>query len=71
VANPKSRWSSYAPPVPLLAYAYTADALSRASTEELLLELRRRIIRPRDGRYDTWDDWDEGLEPHGYWSEEN
>ena len=27
---------------------FSTDALSRASTEELLLELRRRIIAPRD-----------------------
>ena len=33
------------------------NALSQASTEELLLELRRRIIAPRDRRHDTWDDW--------------
>jgi hypothetical protein len=32
------------------------------STEELL-ELRRRIIAPRD----TWDDWNGGLDPHGDW----
>ena len=32
------------------------DALSRAATEELLLELRRRIIAPRDRRHDIWDD---------------
>ena len=32
-----------------------ADALSRASTEELLLELRRRIITPREAR-DVWED---------------
>ena len=51
-------------------YAYTADALSRASTEELLLELRRRIIRPRDRRHDTWDDWSDGLDAQGYWPEE-
>lgn len=51
--------------------SYTSDALSRASTEELLLELRRRIIRTPDRRHQTWDDWDEGLEPQGYWSEEN
>lgn len=49
--------------------SYTADALSRASTEELLLELRRRIIRPRDRRRDTWDEWD-GLDSRGDWSEE-
>jgi hypothetical protein len=36
----------------------TDDALAGASTEELLLELRRRIIRPRNRRRDTWDDWD-------------
>jgi hypothetical protein len=40
----------------------TGDALARASTEELLLELRRRIIRPRDRRRDTWDD---GLDSRG------
>ena len=33
----------------------TSDALSRTLTEELLLELRRRIIRPRDRRRETWD----------------
>ena len=48
----------------------TEDALADASTEELLLELRRRIIRPRNRRRDTWDDWDDGLEPQGYWPEE-
>jgi len=46
-----------------------ADALSRASTEELLLELRRRIIAPRERRHNTRDDWD-GLDPHGDWPEE-
>ena len=51
--------------------AHTAtEAPSRASTEELLLELRRRIIAPRDRRHDTWDDWDSGLDPHGDWPEE-
>jgi hypothetical protein len=55
------------PPAPL-SHAST-DALSPASTEELLLELRRRTIRPRERRYDTWDDW-EGFNPQGYWSEE-
>jgi hypothetical protein len=48
----------------------TDDALADASTEELLLELRRRIIRPRNRRRDSWDDWDDGLEPQGYWPEE-
>jgi hypothetical protein len=50
--------------------SYTTDALSRASTEELLLELRRRIIQPRRRRHETWDDWDDGLEPQSYWPEE-
>jgi hypothetical protein len=50
--------------------SYTTDALSRASTEELLLELRRRIIQPRRRRQETWDDWDDGLEPQSYWPEE-
>ena len=31
------------------------DALSRASSEQLLLELRRRIIAPRTRRQTTWD----------------
>jgi hypothetical protein len=48
--------------------AHTAtEAPFRASTEELLLELRRRIIAPRDTRHNTWDDWDGGLDPHGDW----
>ena len=54
-------------------HSFTTDELSRASTEELLLELRRRIIRPRSRRRDTWDDWDDwddGIEPQGYWPEE-
>ena len=46
-----------------------ADPLSRASTEELLLELPRRIIGPRSIRNDTWGDWD-GLDPHGDWPKE-
>ena len=51
-------------------HSFTTDALSRASTEELLLELRRRIIRPRERRYETWDELDEGLDAQGYWPEE-
>ena len=46
------------------------NALSQVSTEELLLELRRRIIAPRDRRPETWDDWDGGLDPHGDWPEQ-
>ena len=41
------------------------DPLSRASTEQLLLELGRRIIALRERRHDTWDDWGGGLDPHG------
>ena len=45
--------------------AHTAtEAPSRASTEELLLELRRRIIAPRTRRDESWDDWD-GLDSRG------
>ena len=50
--------------------SFASDALSRASTEELLLELRRRIIRPRDRHRERWDDWEGGLEAQGNWSEE-
>ena len=46
----------------------STDALSRASTEELLLELRRRIITPREAR-EVWEDWG-GLNPRGDWPEE-
>ncbi len=46
------------------------NALSQVSTEELLLELRRRIIAPRDTRHDTWDDWGGGLDPQGDWPEQ-
>src|SRR4029079_16988744 len=44
--------------------SFTSDAVSRASTEELLLELRGRIIRPRNRRRDTWDERD-GLDSFG------
>ena len=47
----------------------TPNALSKASTEELLLELRRRIIAPRERRH-MWDDWDGGLDPNGDWPEQ-
>ena len=46
------------------------EALSRASTEELLLELGRRIIASRPRRHNTWDNWDGGLDPHGDRSEQ-
>jgi hypothetical protein len=56
----------------------TANALSHVPTEELLLELRRRIIDPRDRRPESWDDWGGpdprgdrvGLDPRGDWPEE-
>jgi hypothetical protein len=56
--------------------AFTDEALSRASTEELLLELRRRIIRRHERRRETWDDWDspdsrgdwDGLDSRGDWN---
>jgi hypothetical protein len=54
------------------------NALSQASTEELLLELRRRAVDPRDRRQDSWEDWGGpgsrgdrgGLDPQGVWPEE-
>ena len=30
------------------------------------MELRRRIIRPRERRHETWDDWD-SLDSRGDW----
>jgi hypothetical protein len=56
------------PNPPTHCYALRAtnpNALSQVPTEQLLLELRRRIIAPRDTRHNTWDDWDGGLDPHG------
>ena len=61
------------PTTPTQGYALpptNPNALSQASTEELLLELRRRIIAPRTRRHNTWDDWDDGLDTHGDWPEE-
>jgi hypothetical protein len=46
-------------------HSFTNEAQSHASTEELLLELRRRIIRPRERRRNGWDDWDDGLASQG------
>ena len=59
-------------------HSFATDALSRASTEELLLELRRRIIRSRVRRRETWDEWDsldsrsdwDSLDSRGDWPEE-
>ena len=61
--NPNARSQGYA------LRPTNANALSHASTEELLLELRRRIIAPRDRRHETWDDWD-GLDSRGDWPDE-
>ncbi|WNG93593.1 hypothetical protein [Mycobacterium sp. ITM-2016-00318] len=40
------------------------DTLARASTEELLLELRRRIVARGQQRHQSWDN---GLDAHGDW----
>jgi hypothetical protein len=67
--EPKELVVELRPPAPAhLSHAPT-DALSCASTEELLLELRRRVIRPRERRYDTWHDRD-GLDSQGDWTDE-
>ena len=57
-------------------HAYTTEALSHMSTEELLMsseellmELRRRIIRPRTRHHEMLDDWDD-LDSRGEWPEE-
>ena len=69
--EPKRNRGRTAPPRRRPAVPPSAtDALSRASTEELLLELRRRIIAPRHRRHETWDDWDGGLDPGGQWPEQ-
>jgi hypothetical protein len=73
--EPKELVSTLRRPTPSGSQGYAlrptnANALSNASTEELLLELRRRIIAPRDTRHDTWDDWDGGLDSRGDWLEE-
>jgi hypothetical protein len=57
-------------PAPASLSHHFTEALSRASTEELLLELRRRIIRPHERRYETRDDWGDGLDAQGYWPQE-
>ena len=54
--NPNARSQGYA------LRPTNPNALSQVSTEELLLELRRRIIASRPRRHETWDDWD-GLDP--------
>ena len=69
--EPKELVVKLRPTTPTPLSHSSADSLSRASTEELLLELRRRIIQPRRRRREAWDDWDDGLEPQGYWPQEN
>ena len=70
---PTLRRSNPNPNAPSPGYALrptNPTALSHVPTEELLLELRRRIIAPRDTRHNTWDDWDGGLDPRGDWPDE-
>src|SRR5437764_15467952 len=55
-------------PAPL--FHTSTDALSSATTEVLLRELRRRISTHHHSRYDTWDDRGGGLDPHGDWPKE-
>jgi hypothetical protein len=45
----------------------TPNALSQASSEELLLELRRRVIALRNRRDENWDG---GLDPNVAWAEQ-
>ena len=70
---PTLRRSNPNPNAPSPGYALrptNPTALSHVPTEELLLELRRRIIAPRPRPHDTWDDRDSGLAPHGDWPEQ-
>ncbi len=60
------RTTPNAPPPGYALRPTNPNALSQASTEELLMELRRRIIRPRERRHETWDDWD-SLDSRGEW----
>jgi hypothetical protein len=60
------------PTAPTQGYALrptNPNALSQASTEELLLELRRRIVAPRSSRDESWDDRD-SLDSRGDWAEQ-
>lgn len=76
--RPSSQASDCPPPTPrppdppTQGYALrptNPHALSQVPTEELLLELRRRIIAPRHQRQDTWHDCN-GLDPQSDWAEE-
>ena len=64
------RTTPNAPPQGYALRPTNPNSLSNASTEELLLELRRRTIAPRDRRHDAWNDWGGGLDSHGDWPEE-
>ena len=76
--EPKELVVKMRPTTPTPRTHASTDALSRASTEELLLELRRRIIQPRHRRHETWDDWDardsrgdwDGLDSRGDWPDQ-
>ena len=69
--EPKQTLTELRRPAPNpLAPTSATNALARASSEELLLELRRRIIARRTRRQETGDDWDDGLDPRGDWPEE-
>ena len=82
--EPKELVVKLRPTTPTPRLHSSADALSLASTEELLLqleevilELRRRLIRPRHRRHETWDGWDDfdslddsdDLDSRGEWSD--
>ena len=69
--EPKELVVKLRPPTPAPLSHTATDALSRASTEELLLELRRRIIAPRRRRHERWGDWDDGLDAQGDWPDES
>jgi hypothetical protein len=68
--EPKEQVVKLGRPSPAPLSHTPTDALSLASTEELLLELRRRIIAPRHRRHESWNDWEDGLAAQGNWSEE-
>ena len=78
MVSTRRRSNPNAAPVGYALRPTNANALSQVSTEELLLELRRRIIASRTRRHETWDDWDDpeprgdrgGLDPHADWPEQ-
>jgi|SRR5271168_3227295 len=68
--EPKELVVELRPTTPTPVSHAATDALSRASTEELLLELRRRVIAPRHRRHDKRDGWSDGLDAQGSWPRE-